>query len=153
MLAALSAAPAVAAIFCALLLGLLFWRRTSLFAIITHGRLRHNENAARQPSAAAGLPSDAVEQRVERAAAYVHDALKGRFRGTHWAVRSHSRIRAQRLLRSLRVLRTANLCTYMIVLSFFERPVWCYSSPDCGDPTQVMCADELPTLNVHHQHH
>lgn len=25
----------------------------------------------------------------------------------------------------------------MIVLSFFERPVWCYAAHDCGDPDHV----------------
>ncbi|KAL1495430.1 hypothetical protein AB1Y20_016798 [Prymnesium parvum] len=142
MLAALSSSPPVAALLSLLLAALLLWRRHSLHSLLTQG-LAHPS----RPSPAEGLPSDAVAQRVERAAAYVHDALEGRFRGTHWAVRSHNRIRAQRLHRSLRFLRSANLCVYMIILSLFERPVWCYAAPDCGDPSQVKRFN-LPVLPV-----
>ena len=53
--------------------------------------------------------SAAIEERIERAAAYVHDALAGRFRGVHWAVGDPSRLAALRLLPAVlcRPLRAA----------------------------------------------
>ena len=62
----------------------------------------------------------------------------GRYRGEHWSTRSQGAIDAQRLLRSLRLLRSANLTCYMLLLAFFERPVWCYASDSCGDPNIVL---------------
>lgn len=62
---------------------LLLWKRNALVTLIS-SRVR-----AARASAVPGPIGDeevTVEERVERAAAYVHDALAGRFRGVHWAV-------------------------------------------------------------------
>ena len=65
------------------MVALLLWRRNALVTLINR-RVR-----AARASAVPGPIGDeevTVEERVERAAAYVHDALAGRFRGVHWAV-------------------------------------------------------------------
>ena len=41
--------------------------------------------------------TDAADERVERAALYVHDALQGRCRGIDWAMAAPSRVRAQQV--------------------------------------------------------
>ena len=154
MLAAISSAPLVAALLLALLLPPLLWQHRTLAVLLRTGWNQRGDDGV-STSANMGLETDAVEQRVERAAAYVHDALQGRYRGSHWAVRSHSRIRAQRLLRSLRIVRTVNLCVYMVILSFFERPVWCYAESSCEAITEMgsgsagpLARMNLPVLSV-----
>lgn len=91
-----------------------------------------------------------LEERIERAAEYVHDALAGRFRGVHWAVGSQStalrRIHAQRLLRGLRNVRGLNILLYLAI-PFFEQPSWCYAQKHCGNATEVMLTD-LPHAPV-----
>lgn len=75
----------------------------------------------------------------------MHDAL--RCRGSHWAACSARRIAAQRVFRSLRPLRWCNMCAYLLLLGFFERPAWCYTQNDCGDP-HVVLRMNLPVLPV-----
>ena len=164
MAAALAASPALSALLCGLLAGLLFWRRQALTALIYAPRLSRERYVLRRLRASAeassgvaggGLASGGggagggvggeeeeeegttLEERVERAAAYVHDALSGRFRGLHWAVGSASRIKAQRVHRSLRRLRGLNIAVYLLI-AFFERPSWCYATAQCGNPKEVM---------------
>jgi hypothetical protein len=100
-----------------LLLALLTWRRRALYTLVTtaHIALRFGPDGTPLPMRHGTLSIEALqeevtlEERVERAAAYVHDALSGRFRGVHWALGNQSRIRAQRLLRGLRTVRVLNI--------------------------------------------
>ena len=123
MAAALANDTFVAATLGAGLLALVLWNRQALYSrLLPEARRLISERRRRisseVESSAQGVP---VDERIERAAAYVHDALAGRFRGVHWAEGNKSRIYAQRLLQSLRYARALNLTVYL-VLAFFERP-------------------------------
>ena len=147
MAAALAASPVLAVALCGLLFGLLLWRRHALLALVagSDAPLAPPRLAAAGGGGGGGLGAPPLEEaggatldeRIERAAAYVHDALAGRFRGVHWAVGAPSRIRAQRLLRGLRSLRSLNIALYL-ALPFFEQPSWCYGRHHCGNATEVM---------------
>ena len=138
MATALAAAPGVCVALVSLLVALLLWRRHALVELVN---TRHS-----QAESSAMLTADDVslEERVERAAAYVHDALDGRFRGVHWAVGAQSRIFAQRLLKSLKYTRGLNLTIYL-ALALVERPSWCYWRRTCGTADM---RSGLPELSV-----
>ena len=148
---------------------LLCWQRRALMRLWTQGTQALHPSSRRLSSTAEERDELLMEERLERASVYVHDALHSRFRGVDWAVHSlieprivagcatrestrnvprcearseprvplqvaaHSRIQAQRVLRGLSWVRTANLGVYML-LAFFERPMWCYGKHgyDCG---------------------
>ena len=146
MAAALASSPALSATLCLLLLALLLSWRHSLYAFVTAPRAAYERHTLSQlrsspltsqdggaAAAAAGGGEVNLEERVERAAAYVHDALSGRFRGLHWAVGSASRIHAQRIHRSLRQVRGLNVAIYLLI-PFWEQPSWCYGLSECGNP-------------------
>ena len=73
MVAALAHSPAAAACLASILLALVAWKRRALVELVG-GRLLRDASLGLPPQQ---LPVDAVEERVERAAAYVHDALAG----------------------------------------------------------------------------
>lgn len=113
----------------ALLLGLLAWQRRALARLFTIG----DRTAFPQAWSAAslGMSGEVGDERVERAAVYVHDGLSGRHRKINWSVRQggeSGQLRAQRLLTSIRLLRHVNAGIYM-GLALVETPVWCYSPP------------------------
>lgn len=137
MAAALASSPPIAVALCCLLIALLVWRRHALAALVA----RHTSTplSGALTSGAMGHDGTAMgtEERVERAAAYVHDALAGRFRGVHWAVGARSRLQVQSVLRSLRYARVVTLIVYLSI-AFFEQPSWCYGLRKCGKESEVV---------------
>ena len=109
MATTLAASPIVSVLLLSLLLALLVWHRVALIALISSQRAPEGSLATAAAAASTTAAAATIEERVERAAAYVHDALTGRFRGVHWAVEGTRRILAQRILRSLRYVRGVNL--------------------------------------------
>jgi amino acid transporter len=91
------------------------------------------------------LQSD-VQKRVRRAAAYVRDALHGRFEG-EWGKEEEDahRISVKRFFHQLSLLRYLNLAVFLCI-GFVERPSWCYNV-SCGDP-KVVLSSHLPVLPV-----
>ena len=93
MVVSLSDAPAVAAALCALLVLLLWWRRRELYTLLTSGEWAgrdalRSERERREALNGGGamvdspdLGSAELEERLQCAAACVHDGLRGRFRG------------------------------------------------------------------------
>ena len=71
-----------------------------------------------------------VQDRIDRAAICVHDAMRGTFLGRTVLTRSLKRVKSRATLRAARVIRHGAMAAYM-ALSFFERPVWCYGLPSC----------------------
>jgi hypothetical protein len=148
MLAALSTSTALCGALSALLLLLLLWCRRPLVRLLTEGRW--SSSGLGGPAAAprgrdltldaAGHAEDdgALEDRLLRAKAYVHDAMQSRFRGEHWTVGDASRPRAMHTLKRLSWLRVLNLGVYM-GLSFFEQPSWCYGHEGCPRHAQTSC--------------
>ena len=149
MAVALASEPALSVVLCLLLLLLLVWKRRALLALVSSPAVALlDEEGGAGGLTSGGLPpllegiegdeaAATLDERIERAAAYVHDALAGRFRGVHWALGSQSRIRAQRLLRGLRSARLLNILVYL-ANPFFEMPSWCYARRKCGNPEEVM---------------
>ena len=80
MLAALSTSTALCAALSVLLLLLLLWCRRPLVRLLTEGRWSFEPDAAEgrpRPLAAVGPPpSGELEERLQRATAYVHDAMQ-----------------------------------------------------------------------------
>jgi hypothetical protein len=132
----------VAVAMAVLLLCLLAWQRRALARLFTVG----DRPALSRASSAAclAMSGEGVDERVERAAVYVHDGLRGRHRKINWSVRRGGEsgpLSAQRLLTSIRLLRHVNAGVYMC-LALVETPVWCFSPPcelggvpDWGLPT------------------
>jgi hypothetical protein len=113
----------------ALLLGLLTWQRRALVRLFTIGDRPAFSRATSAHRLA--MSSEGGDERVERAAVYVHDGLRGRHRKIDWSVRrggESGQLSAQRLLTSIRLLRHVNAGVYM-GLALVETPVWCYSPP------------------------
>jgi hypothetical protein len=61
-----------------------------------------------------------VELRVKRAAAYIRDALVGRFSGSEWAAASERRVRLKLLFHRLKFLRVS-VSVLFVAISFFEQ--------------------------------
>eukprot|EP00937_MAST-01D_sp_MAST-1D-sp2_P003304 g3304.t1 len=130
---------------------------TFLFAVIVYAK-RHSVRGALQHIAQAGaqrqmpevekllLQSD-VQKRVRRAAAFVRDALHGRFQGDEWSREEEDahRISVKRFFHQLGFLRYLNIAVFLGI-GFVERPSWCYSV-SCGDP-KVVLMSHLPVLPV-----
>ena len=157
MLGALSTSTALCGALSALLLLLLLWCRRPLVRLLTEGRW--SSSGLGGPAAAPrgrGLTLDAaghaeddgaLEDRLLRAKAYVHDAMSSRFRGEHWTVGDASRPRAMYTLKRLSWLRVLNLGVYM-GLSFFEQPSWCYGREGCPRHAQTALTFGLAALPV-----
>lgn len=92
------------------------------------------------------LQSD-VQKRVRRAAAFVRDALHGRFQSDEWSKEEEDahRIAVKRFFHQLGFLRYLNIAVFLGI-SFVERPSWCYSR-SCGDPKVVLMSG-APVLPV-----
>lgn len=82
------------------------------------------------------LENAELKLRVERAAAYVRDALDGRFAGAQWVETEGSIVTLKLLFHRLKVLRLTVMCIFLSI-SFFERPSWCPPAT-CGDPNVVL---------------
>ena len=146
MLMALSTSIALCGALSVLLLLLLLWCRRPLMRLLRDGRWSFGP---RMTLDAAGHPEadSALEDRLLRAKAYVHDAMQSRFRGEHWTVGDASRPRAMYTLKRLSWLRVLNLGVYM-GLSFFEQPSWCYGQEGCPLHPQTALTFGLPVLPV-----
>lgn len=92
------------------------------------------------------LQSD-VQKRVRRAAAFVRDALHGRFQGDEWGKEEDDahRISVKRFFHQLGFLRYLNMAVFLGI-SFVERPSWCYNV-SCGD-SDVVLMSGAPVLPV-----
>ena len=92
------------------------------------------------------LQSD-VQKRVRRAAAFVRDALHGKFQGDEWGKEEDDahRISVKRFFHQLGFLRYLNMAVF-IGISFVERPSWCYNV-SCGAPDVVLMSG-APMLPV-----
>ena len=125
---------------------------------LTSGGL-HAAHAAEQLQQTEG-DSAAAEERIERAAVYIHDALQGRCLGSHWAIAPTAAVRAHRSLRAFRALRRINVAT-ILLLGLVERPSWCYAKPSCGQwcvrgvspcapcvPGTAHCVADVPVLDL-----
>ena len=156
MLGALSTSTALCGALSVLLLLLLLWCRRPLVRLLREGRWSVGPGGPAAATRSRGLTLDAaghpeadgaLEDRLLRAKAYVHDALQSRFRGEHWTVGDASRPRAMYTLKRLSWLRVLNLGVYM-GLSFFEQPSWCYGQEGCPLHPQTALTFGLPVLPV-----
>ena len=156
MLGALSTSTALCGALSVLLLLLLLWCRRPLVQLLTEGRWSFGPGGPAAAPRGRGLTLDAaghpeadgaLEDRLLRAKAYVHDAMQSRFRGEHWTVGDASRPRAMYTLKRLSWLRVLNLGVYM-GLSFFEQPSWCYGQEGCPLHPQTALTFGLPVLPV-----
>ena len=67
-----------------------------------------------------------VQDRVTRAAAYVRDALKGKFSGNQWTTSSSDLVRLKLLFHRLKMVRISVMVVFLSI-TFFEQPSWCYA--------------------------
>ena len=102
-----------------------------------------------------------VELRVKRSAAYVRDAMKGRFSGSQWAEATTESVRLKLLFHRFKPVRMVVMGVFLGI-SFIEVPSWCYgkdhnltsivvdrylsSTPTSGFPVMPEGATQLTEL-------
>lgn len=81
-----------------------------------------------------GVDKKEIELRVQRAAAYIRDALVGRFSGAQWAEASTFAVRLKLKFHRLKFLRMG-VMIILVSVSFVEQPSWCYGTNHCNMDT------------------
>jgi hypothetical protein len=92
------------------------------------------------------------KRKVQRAAMYVRDAQRGRFRGAAWGdgADAHTQVLAKTWFHRLKMLRALNLAVFMSI-SFLERPSWCYQLPCTVNHVpgaHVPSTSQIPTVSI-----
>jgi len=124
----------------ALVLGI-YLKRNNLFSFlrtVAHGEGAKPGSKHHLPEVEKLLLQSDVQKRVRRAAAYVRDALHGRFQGDEWNREEEDahRISVKKFFQQLSMLRALNVMVFLGI-AFMERPAWCYNV-SCGDPKVVL---------------
>jgi potassium/chloride transporter 9 len=84
-----------------------------------------------------------VQDRVSRAAAYVRDALKGKFSGNQWAQTSSELIRLKLLFHRLKMVRVSVTVVFLSI-TIFEQPSWCYGRCHWDWDAMLLVGKTLP---------
>jgi two pore calcium channel protein len=130
--------------------GVMYLHRIEITHVLQSGEKKGDRQRRQKLRSTGGEVS--YRQRIQRAAMFIQDAHRGRFRGEEWGEgdSAHTQILAKKWFHRLKPIRDLNL-TIFLLISFFERPSWCYDTLCTVDHTssgQVPPDSRLPKWHI-----